>query len=172
MVDAAAPEPDRVVLRRAAAKDVPALVDLRSLMLSSMGWDVGGPDAAWRTAATWWFHEQLARPQQFAGFVIEHPVEGVVCAALGTCDARAPSPDGLTGAHGHVFNIATEPGHRRRGYARACLDALLTWFHTETAVCAVNLNAAPDAVGIYRSAGFRPSVFPSMRIVLQRPAES
>ena len=165
------PEPAQVSLRRATKQDVAALVHLRSLMFASMGSDVGGQDAAWRVAATRWFQEQLAQPQQFAGFVIEHPVDGVVCAALGSCDTRAPSPEDVRGAHGHVFNISTEPAHRRFGYAQACLTALLTWFQKDTRVLVVDLNATPDGVGMYQSAGFHESRFPSMRKLMQRPAE-
>jgi ribosomal protein S18 acetylase RimI-like enzyme len=141
-------------------------VSLRSLMFSSMGSDVGGQDAQWRAAAADWFREQLDRPGQFAGFVIEHPVDGVVCAALGSCDVRAPSPRDLRGTRGHVFNISTEPAHRRRGHARACLTALLTWFDTSTGVSVVHLSATPEGSGLYTSAGFREARFPSMRLDL------
>ena len=164
--------PPHLRLRRATVHDVQALVHLRSLMFSSMGSDVGGQDAPWRVAAASWFREQLDRPEQFAGFVIEHPDEGVVSAALGSCDLRAASPHNLSGAHGRVFNICTEPDHRRRGYGRACLNALLAWFDTDTAVRAVDLNATPDGAGMYRSAGFGEPRFPSMQLRLRRPGES
>ena len=141
-------------------------------MFSAMGSDVGRLDAAWRIAAAGWFREQLDRPEGFAGFVIEHPDEGVVSAALGSCDARAPSPHSVSGAHGRVFNVSTEPAHRRCGYGRACLTALLTWFDTDTGVRVVDLNATPDGAGIYQSAGFGEPSFPSMQLLLRRPAES
>jgi len=54
----------KVRLRRATEQDVAALVHLRSLMFSSMGADVGSQDAAWRLAATRWFLDQFAPPQQ------------------------------------------------------------------------------------------------------------
>jgi len=158
------PQPGPARLRRATAQDVPALVSLRSLMFSSMGSDVGGQDAQWRDAAAGWFRLQLDRPEQFAGFVMEHPVDGVVCAALGSCDVRAPGPHDLSGTRGHVFNISTQPDHRRRGYARACLTALLTWFDTDTGVSVVHLSATPEGSGMYTSAGFREARFPSMRL--------
>jgi len=164
------PAQQQVLLRRATAQDVAALVHLRSLMFSSMGSDVGGDDAAWRAASASWFREQLARPDQFAGFVTEHHVDGVVSAALGSCDARAPGPSDLSGTHGHVFNISTEPAHRRCGYARACLTELLAWFHTDTGVRVVHLNATPEGAGMYQSAGFSEPLFPSMRLLLERPA--
>jgi ribosomal protein S18 acetylase RimI-like enzyme len=166
------PRPAQVQLRRATVQDVPALVHLRSLMFSSMGSDVGGHDAEWRVAAAGWFRDQLARPRQFAGFVIEHPVDGVVSAALGSCDTRAPGPHDVSGTQGHVFNICTESAHRRCGYGRACLTELLTWFHTDTDVRVVHLNATPEGAGMYQSAGFREPTFLSMRLQLGRPAKS
>ena len=162
----------QVRLRRATEQDVAALVHLRSLMFSSMGREVGGQDAAWRVASAEWLREQLTRPMQFAGFVMEHPVDGVVCAALGSCDLRAPTPNNVSGSQGHVFNICTEPAHRRSGYARACLGALLTWFQADTTVRAVHLNATPDGAIMYRAAGFREPAFPSMRLQLDRLTES
>jgi ribosomal protein S18 acetylase RimI-like enzyme len=166
------PLPSQVRLRRATVHDVQALVHLRSLMFSSMGSDVGGQDAPWRVAAAGWFREQLDLPEQFAGFVIEHPDHGVVSAALGSCDVRAPSPRNVSGAHGRVFNISTEPAHRRCGYGRACLTALLTWFDTDTGVRVVDLNATPEGAGMYQLAGFTEPAFPSMRLLLRRSAES
>ena len=166
------PAPAQVLLRRATMQDALALVHLRSLMFSSMGTDAGAKDAPWRVAAADWFREQLARPSQFAGFVIEHPDDGVVCGALGSVDVRAPSPHDVGGAHGRVFNISTEPAHRRCGHARACLTALITWFETDTGVRVLHLNATPDGDGMYRSAGFREAAYPALRLLLQRPTQS
>jgi GNAT superfamily N-acetyltransferase len=172
IVGVIAPVSSQVRLRRATIQDVQALVHLRSLMFSSMGSDVGGQDAAWRVAAADWFREQLDMPEQFAGFVIEHTDEGIVSAALGSCHVRAPSPHNVSGAHGRVFNISTEPAHRRCGYGRACLGALLTWFDTDTSVRVVGLNATPEGAGMYVSAGFGEAAFPSMRLHVRRPAQS
>jgi len=160
--------PAQVQPRRATQEDVSVLVHLRALMFSAMGSAVGGHDAPWRVAAADWMGEQLTRPNEFAGFVMEHPTDGVVCAALGSCDARAPSPSDASGSHGHVFNICTEPAHRRHGYAQACLGALLTWFHTDTGVRVVRLNSTPQGAIMYGAAGFRDSAFPSMRLQLDR----
>src|SRR5665648_315847 len=58
------------------------------------------------------------------------------------------------------------------GYRRACLTELLTWFHTDTDVRVVHLNATLEGARMYQSAGFREPAFPSMRLLLERPAES
>ncbi|MBC7559042.1 MAG: GNAT family N-acetyltransferase [Dermatophilaceae bacterium] len=161
-------EPPQTLPRRATRHDVASLVDLRSTMFAAMGSDVGDHAAAWRGAATLWFEGQLTRPQQFAGFVVDHPVDGVVAAALGICDTRAPSPHDPSGSHGHVFNICTDPAHRRQGYGQACLNALLTWFRTDTEVRVVDLNATPEGAGLYTSEGFGQPAFPTLRLRLQR----
>jgi GNAT superfamily N-acetyltransferase len=67
-----------------------------------------------------------------------------------------------------VFNICTDPAHRRQGYGRACLDALLTWFRTDTEVRVVDLNATPEGAGIYTAEGFGQPAFPTLRLRLQR----
>jgi len=107
------PVPTQVQFRRATVQDAPPLAHLRSLMFSSMGSDVGGHNAEWRVAAAGRFRDQLTRPGPFVGFVIEHPVDGVVSAAFGSCDARAPGPNDVSGTQGHVFNICAEPGESR-----------------------------------------------------------
>jgi len=67
---------------------------------------------------------------------------------------------------GHVFNMSTFPAHRRRGHARACLDALLDWFRDETEARAVNLNATADGIALYRSVGFTEPRFAALQVTL------
>jgi hypothetical protein len=63
------------------------------------------------------------------------------------CGRHAPGTGNPGGAQGLVFNMSTEPRCRRRGYARACQDALLTWFRDETEARVINLNATGDGIG-------------------------
>jgi ribosomal protein S18 acetylase RimI-like enzyme len=153
---------DRV--RRADVADAPALLRLRTLMLDAMGAPVGGEDAEWRAAAEVWFAERLQDKADFAAFVVEDPDLGVVCGAAGICDRRAPGPAHLSGLHGHVFNISTDPRRRRRGHARACLEALLAWFRDETEADVINLNATGDGLELYRSVGFVVPRFPALQL--------
>ncbi|MFI6348817.1 GNAT family N-acetyltransferase [Streptomyces sp. NPDC050560] len=74
-----------------------------------------------------------------------------------------PSPGNPRGLTGHVFNVATEPGARRRGYARACMDALLDWYGRR-GVPKIDLHATRDAEPLYASLGFRTSHQPAMRL--------
>lgn len=151
-------------VRRATEADIASLVRLRALMLDGMGVPVGGEDAEWRAAAAVWFAERLREKKAFAAFVVDDPELGVVCGAAGTCDRRAPGPESLGGVRGHVFNISTDPRRRRRGHARACLEALLAWFRDETEASVIDLNATGEGLELYRSLGFTAPRFPALQL--------
>jgi ribosomal protein S18 acetylase RimI-like enzyme len=158
-------------LRRAEAGDAAALVRLRALMLHDMGRQVGGDDAAWRGVAEKWFAGRLGETHEFAAFVVEDPALGVISSAVGTCDRHAPDPANLSGLHGHISNISTDERCRRRGHARACLDALLAWFRDETEVRVVNLNATTHGMAMYQAVGFDPPRYPALQLRLRRTAD-
>ena len=141
-------------VRRAAAADAADLVRLRAQMLTDMGRAAGDDTDPWRARAEGWFADRLVRGREFASFVIDDPHDGVVACSAGICDFHAPGPGNLSGVRGHVFNMSTLPAHRRRGYARACLEALLEWFRDETAARVITLNATPDGIALYQAVGF------------------
>ncbi|MGN5632537.1 GNAT family N-acetyltransferase [Streptomyces sp. AC154] len=157
-------------VRRAVSDDVPALVRMRALMLSDMGLDTGDERAPWRAAAARWFAGRMPLSDEFAAFLVEDPELGVVACAVGACDAHAPSPANPGGLHGHVSNVSTDPRRRRLGHARACVDALLTWFEQETRVAVVSLNATGDGAGLYESFGFAPPRHPSLQLRISGPS--
>src|SRR5262249_16865989 len=113
-----------------------------------------GSDPLWQDKAAEWFARRLRDRDDFAAFVVDDPELGVVSCAVGICDRHAPGPANLSGVSGHVFNMSTDPRCRRRGYARACLEALLAWFREETEARVVRLNASSDGIALYRSLGF------------------
>jgi ribosomal protein S18 acetylase RimI-like enzyme len=141
-------------VRRAVADDADALTRLRAQMLSDMRRQHEGSDPRWHGVTAEWFARRLRDGQDFAAFVIDEPDLGVVSCAVGVCDDHAPTPGNLSGVHGHVFNMSTDPRFRRLGYARSCLEALLTWFRDETPALVVKLNATDDGIALYRSLGF------------------
>ncbi|WP_238150722.1 GNAT family N-acetyltransferase [Kribbella sindirgiensis] len=152
-----------IQVRRAGAADAESLVRLRGLMISSMGTDIGGPDAPWRVTALKWFTEQLASPDTFAAYVVDDPSAGVVAGATGNVYAHPPGPNDLTTVRGHLYNVSTEPDFRRRGLARACVGALMEWFRDETGVGQVELHATDDGIDLYRSLGFTEAKYPTLR---------
>jgi GNAT superfamily N-acetyltransferase len=153
-------------VRRAEAADAGDLVRLRAQMLADMGRPVGDDGDPWRARAADWFADRLVRGREFASFVVDDADDGVVSCSAGICDFHAPGPDNLTGVRGHVFNMSTLPAHRRRGYAQACLQALLEWFRDETEARVINLDATPEGIALYRSAGFTEPRFAALQLVL------
>lgn len=156
-------------VRRAEAADAAVLVRLRAQMLADMGRSVGADADPWRASAEDWFADQLVRGREFASFVVDDPDDGVVACSAGICDFHAPGPENLTGVRGHVFNMSTFPAHRRHGYARACLEALLEWFRDETKARVINLKATPDGIALYRSVGFAEPRFAALQLILAEP---
>lgn len=138
-------------LRRAGVADAAELTRLRALMLAAMGGDPTVP--GWVQACEAAFARRLAEPDRFAAWVVE--ADGrLVASGVGWLEEHLPSPGALDGRRGHVASMSTEPAHRRRGHARAVLEALMGWFDG-LAVPRVDLRATADGLPLYESLGFR-----------------
>ncbi|MGW1671658.1 GNAT family N-acetyltransferase [Streptomyces sp. NPDC002324] len=154
------------LVRRATAEDARELLRLRQVMIDSMR----GADRStdWHTESLPTVRRRLGDPDgDFAAFVVDRPERPGALAALvaGTIDYRIGRAGNPHGAVGHVFSVATDPGARRRGYARACMDALLDWFR-ERGAGHVHLTASPEAEPLYASMGFRRRSDPLMQLDL------
>ena len=53
-----------------------------------------------------------------------------------------------------MLNVYTRPSHRRKGYAKAVMEALLAGAR-EKALSVVELKATENGYPLYRSVGFR-----------------
>jgi GNAT superfamily N-acetyltransferase len=95
-------------------------------------------------------------------FVVDGPDGGVVAGGVGTVAQRVPGPGNLSGRHGFVQSMATDPGHRGLGLGRAVFTALLDWFRAE-GIGAVDLHASADGEALYRSFGFTDAKHPELR---------
>lgn len=154
------------LVRRATAEDARELLRLRQVMIDSMR----GADRStdWHAESLPTVRRRLADPDgNFAAFVVDRPERPGALAALvaGTVDYRIGRAGNPHGAVGHVFSVATDPDARRRGYARACVDALLAWFR-ERGAGHVHLTASPEAEQLYESMGFRRRSDPLMQLDL------
>jgi GNAT superfamily N-acetyltransferase len=148
-------------VRHAVPEDADELMRLRVIMLTGM---TGAPPTAgpWQEAGVTILRRGLG--PSLAAFVVDdvdRPGRLAAC-ALGTIEQRLPNPQNASGRFGYVFNVATDPGCRRRGYSRACVQALLRWFD-EHDVPAVDLKASPEGEPLYASLGFRHTTQPGMR---------
>jgi ribosomal protein S18 acetylase RimI-like enzyme len=149
-----------IPVRRAGAGDTAELNRLREVMFASMG---PMPDrSGWWDAATEALEKALAVPDgPMQAFVVDAAaspdvaVSGELAScAVGVVERRLPSPHNPTGLSGYVLSVATDPRHRRRGYARAVIQAALAWFESR-GVERVELHSSPDAEAMYRSLGFQ-----------------
>jgi GNAT superfamily N-acetyltransferase len=157
-----------VKIRQATPGDVDELVRLRAVMLRTFGRDGWNDD--WRAPARASLLRRIAAPEPtLAAFVVENPdAPGLAACAVGVIDEHLGNPFSPDGRVGYVFNVVTDPGMRRRGYSRACLEALLGWFRDQ-GVRVADLRASPDGEPLYASLGFTRTSDPAMRLRLQNP---
>jgi len=154
--------------RRATVDDADELVRLRGVLF---GIDDGSDEHGWRDTARRILLRRLGEPEpSMAGFVVDQPgADGRLAAcAVGILEERLGGPRNPQGRVGYMFNVATDPGHRRRGYARACTSALIEWFRNQGAGL-VDLRASEDGLPLYTSQGFVRTADPAMRLALPRP---
>jgi GNAT superfamily N-acetyltransferase len=144
---------DGAAIRRATPADIPQLVGFRALMMSDMGEDFDA-HVGLRDDVAAWYARRMGQPNGFAAFVAEASDGSLVGCAVGTVEDHAPSPRSRSGLRGELSNVVTLPAFRRRGLARACVSALLTWFANETDATTVRLAATADGAQLYRSMGF------------------
>ncbi|MYS14572.1 GNAT family N-acetyltransferase [Streptomyces sp. SID4982] len=154
------------LVRRALPEDAREVLRLRQVMIDSVS---GGGDAGtWHEESLPALRTRLADPDDtFAAFVVDHPERAGTLAALaaGTVEYRIGRESNPLGTVGFVFSVATDPGTRRRGYSRACMDELLAWFR-ERGTRQIQLTASADARPLYEALGFKPKPDPLMELRL------
>jgi GNAT superfamily N-acetyltransferase len=151
-------------LRDATLADIPTLVRHRLRMFEEMGVDVDAPRAS--AAFTEWLRVHLPAGTYRAWVV--NAGEVAVAGAGVTIVAWPPGPWEASGRLPIVFNVYTEPAHRRHGLARGLMRAIHAWCR-DTGYRRVGLAASADGQPLYESLGYRESPQPYM--FLDLPAE-
>jgi GNAT superfamily N-acetyltransferase len=144
-----------VEVRRGVIADAIELVRLRSIMLGAMG-GTEPPVGAWQDVVADTFRAGLADPDgRMAAFVVAQPQEPsrLAACAVGFIETRLGTPANPNGQFGYVLNVSTDPAHRRRGYSRACIQALLSWYASR-GVNAIELKSTDDGAPLYATLGF------------------
>jgi GNAT superfamily N-acetyltransferase len=160
-----------IEVRRAVPDDAPELIRLRGVMFGDLDGEAPAP-GPWQVVAEETLRKRLAEPDpaaSLAAFVVERPdvSSGLAACAIGVIEERLGGPANPSGRYGHVFNVATDPGYRRRGYSRACMAAVLDWYR-ERGVRKVDLKATEAGEPLYRSLGFvRSLAHMPMRLVIR-----
>jgi GNAT superfamily N-acetyltransferase len=66
-----------------------------------------------------------------------------------------------------VYNVYTEPAHRRRGLARRVMETIHDWCR-DAGITSVALNASRDGKPLYESMGYAESSSPMMFLPIVR----
>jgi GNAT superfamily N-acetyltransferase len=160
--------PDYCV-RAATLADIDALTRHRLGMFTDMGTTFDAPviDRMFRA----WLRDMMPAGEYLAWVCEAGPGgtaedAGIVAGAGITLLKWPPGPSPLRSERvAFVYNVYTEPPHRRRGLARRLMETVHAWC-AEHGVAAVALNAAPAARYLYDSMGYREAPSPMMWRIL------
>lgn len=154
-----------IEVRRATVSDAAELTRLRGVMLAG----AEGIDPApgpWQENVASMLRDGLTDDgEPMVGFVVDQPGRPgrLASCVIGMIDRRLGSPHNPGGVAGYVLNVATDPAHRRRGYSRACMEALLDWYR-ERGIPVVTLHASTDGEPLYRKLGFVDMVYKALTV--------
>ncbi|MFC7243878.1 GNAT family N-acetyltransferase [Catellatospora aurea] len=154
--------------RRAVTADAAELVRLRAVMLGAMAGRPVEP-GPWQQEAVALLRSRLEEPEPvMAAYVVDVPGgAGLAACAVGAIELRLGGPGNPSGRTGYVYNVVTDEAYRRRGFSRACMEALLGWF-AERGVSTVDLRATADGEPLYRALGFAPVSHTALRLAVGR----
>ncbi|SFC18434.1 GNAT family N-acetyltransferase [Streptomyces aidingensis] len=144
-----------MTIRRAVPEDTEELLRLRRTMFTALG-PIPAAPPDWEQACTKAFRDRLTTDPAFAAWVADTGTGRLLSCAIGTYAPRLPSPRSTAPHLGTVQAVVTDPAHRRKGHARACLTALLHWLTTQN--CShVELRASDQGAKLYTALGFSQS---------------
>jgi GNAT superfamily N-acetyltransferase len=78
-----------------------------------------------------------------------------------------PGPRYLGDRLAFVYNVYTEPVHRRRGLAHLVMDAIHAWCR-EAGIASMALNASRDGLPLYEALGYTVTKSPMMFLPIVR----
>lgn len=143
-------------VRRATVADAATMGGQRRRMFEAMGSALTAAEAAELDAASARSLGRALATDAFHGWLVEHDGQPVACGML-QVRPRLAAPGLLEGGEeAYIFNMWTDPEHRRRGLAASILDAMLAWC-AERGIRRITLHAAPDGRAIYERYGFEPT---------------
>jgi GNAT superfamily N-acetyltransferase len=152
-------------IREATLDDVDVLVHHRIAMFSDMGSPMDAQAVA-RAFKDW--VTRMLPAGTFRAWLVETP-SGEVAAGGGiTILPWPPGPVNLGDNLAFVYNVYTEPLHRRRGLARMVMEAIHTWCR-EAGISAAALNSSTEGQPLYESLGYAVRSNPMMMVGLDAP---
>ena len=150
------------LIRPATITDIPHIVDHRARMFMEMGIPAAFEDM--RAATELWLRHALPA-KTYRGWIATTG-DGDVAAGGGMIVIPwPPGPMSMDPRCGFVFNVFTDPGHRKRGLARQLMEAMHAWCRDE-GIERVVLNASAFGKPLYDELGYVVANEPMMRIRL------
>jgi GNAT superfamily N-acetyltransferase len=151
-------------VRAATLADADILVRHRIAMFSDMGVAFDAPqlDQAFRV----WIADVMPTGM-YRAWLAEDPGGAVAGGGGITIIPWPPGPRYAGDRLAFVYNVYTEPGHRRRGLARRIMDAIHTWCRDE-GIGSMALNASRDGKPLYEAMGYAESPSPMMFLPIVR----
>jgi GNAT superfamily N-acetyltransferase len=145
-------------IRAATLDDIDILVHHRLAMFTDMGspMDANAVGRAFRA----WVGRMLPAGT-FRAWLVETPSGDVVAGGGITILPWPPGPLNLGDNLAFVYNVYTEPAHRRRGLARMVMEAIHAWCR-EVGIAAVALNSSTEGQPLYESLGYSVRTNPMM----------
>ncbi|MFD8609691.1 GNAT family N-acetyltransferase [Streptomyces sp. NPDC059631] len=142
----------RPPVRAATAADAEAITRMRSEHVLSAPFTED-----WVRRCTDELAPRLTPQGDARAVVIDAPDGTMAACALGLIHPVLPAPNYPQGRAARVQLVATHPDHRRRGYARAVVSALLDHLADVEDVALFELHTSPEAGPLYRELGFSGS---------------
>jgi len=151
-------------IRTATLDDADALVRHRIGMFTDMGVPLDAPalESAFRT----WLAEMMPAGT-YRAWLVEDDAGAIVAGGGITVLPWPPGPRYMGHRLAFVYNVYTEPAHRRRGLARLIMETIQAWCG-EHGVSSIALNASRDGQPLYEALGYSESPSPMMFLPIVR----
>ena len=150
------------LIRSATITDIPHIVDHRARMFQEM--DIPAAFEDMRAATELWLRHALPS-KTYLGWVAATD-KGEVAAGGGMIVIPwPPGPMSMDPRCGFIFNVFTEPAHRKQGLARQLMETMHAWCRDE-GIERIVLNASAFGRPLYDGMGYVVSNEPMMRIRL------
>lgn len=147
-------------IRPATISDIPHIVSHREQMFRDMGIPAEFEDMA--AATDLWLRHALPA-HTYRGWMAATP-GGEIAGGCGMIVIPwPPGPMTMDPRCGFVFNVYTQPAHRKQGVARLLMEAMHDWCKGE-GIERVVLNASKFGHSLYVSMGYVMSEEPMMRL--------
>ena len=149
-------------IRAATLDDVDVLVHHRIAMFQDMGvaLDAAAVDAAFRP----WLLEMMPKGV-YRAWVVESGAQVISGGGI-TILPWPPGPRYFSGRLAFVYNVYTEPDHRRRGLGRMVMETIHGWCREEC-IGSLALNASQFGQSMYESLGYGVTPSPMMFLALE-----